>query len=232
MRSGTREGKKPRRQYYSDRIISLTSITEESSWRLGVWPSTTWKWDYYRKKIRDGVYTHRLAGYIFFATDMPIRHRVGVAVFYRTPRRFSVEEIQQFWTNVIIFNLVTGEQRWYIVGCYLTLNYALYIDSAVDALGERPCGSELLVTGDFNNDLTGPKGVGRYKEIAVALTAAGLEDMFDQFLLRQCPWCRYRRTKSMVRLGREVRSWMDYFMGTDPSYLQECVHPGPQAQLG
>ena len=41
-------------------------------------------------KGTDEVYTRGSAGYSVVATDTPIRHRGGVAVFYRTAPHFAV----------------------------------------------------------------------------------------------------------------------------------------------
>ena len=46
------------------------------------------------KKVSDGIYTRRLAGYSVVATDVPSRHRSGVAVFHRPAPHFAVEAIQ------------------------------------------------------------------------------------------------------------------------------------------
>ena len=69
------------------------------------------------KKVTDGIYTHWSAGYSAVATDAPIQHCGGVAVFHRPEPHFAVEAVQQFGPNVIGFQIVTGVQRWYIVGC-------------------------------------------------------------------------------------------------------------------
>ena len=49
-------------------------------------------------------------------------------------------------------------------------------------LKERPQGAKLLLEGNFNADLAQPEGAEQDKEIVVALTAAGLEDMSEHFL--------------------------------------------------
>ena len=41
-------------------------------------------------KVTDGIYTCGSAGYSVVATDAPIRHCGGVAVFYRTAPHFAV----------------------------------------------------------------------------------------------------------------------------------------------
>ena len=52
-------------------------------------------------------------------------------------------------------------------------------------------------------------------EIAAELTAEGLEDMSSHFLPHRRTWGWERRTWSMVRKGKVVRSRMDYILGTD-----------------
>ena len=67
-----------------------------------------------------------------------------------------VEAIKQFGQNVVGFQLAMGEQRWYIIVCYLAPDNTLTIESVVTALRERPWGAELLVVGNFNAGLVQP----------------------------------------------------------------------------
>ena len=165
--------------------------------------------------VTDGIYTHGLAGYSVVATDAPIRHRGGVAVFHQPAPHFSVEAVQQFGPKVIRFQLVTGERRWYIMVCYLAPDDTSTIERVVEALKERPKGAELLVEGDLNANLAEPEGDRGENDVAAKLATEGLEDMAAHFLPRRRPWCRDGRTWSMLQKGREVRSWMDYILGTD-----------------
>ena len=61
-------------------------------------------------KVTDRIYTRGSAGYIVVATDAPSREHGGVAVFYRLAPHFAVEAFQQFGTNVVGFQMATGEQ--------------------------------------------------------------------------------------------------------------------------
>ena len=65
------------------------------------------------------------------------------------------------------------------------------------------------MAGDLNTPLTDPENDRRGMEIVAALTEAGLEDMTAHFLPRQRRWGRERRTWSMVREGKVVRSRTD-----------------------
>ena len=123
--------------------------------------------------------------------------------------------MRKFRLNVIGFQLATGGRRWYIVGCYLAPNDTSTIERVVEALRERPKGTELLVAGDLNINPADPEGDRREEEIATTIATEGLEDMAPHFLLQKCRWCWYRRTWGMLWKGREVRSRIDYILGTD-----------------
>ena len=107
-------------------------------------------------KCTDVIYTRKLAGYSVVATDAPIRHRVGVAIFYRPSPLFTVEAVRHFGPNVIGFQLATGARWWYIIGCYLASDDTSTIESVVAALKDQPRGTALIVAGDLNTTLADP----------------------------------------------------------------------------
>ena len=106
--------------------------------------------------ITGRVYTCKSDGYRVVTMDAPSRHRGVVAVLYWPSPQYLVKAIQKFGPNVVVFQLVTEEWRWYIIGCYLAPNNILTIESVVAAIRESPRGSELLVVGYFNTDLAHP----------------------------------------------------------------------------
>ena len=132
-------------------------------------------------KVTDRIYTRGLNGYSVVATDAPIRHRGGVAVFYRPELHFAVEAVQQFGPNVFRFQLATGERRWYIVGCYIAPDKTSTIESVGAALKGRPQGARLLVAGYFNVKLSYPEGDRRGEYITEELATEGLEYMSSNF---------------------------------------------------
>ena len=70
-------------------------------------------------KLTDGVCTRVSVGYKVIATDAPSRHRGGVTLFYRPTPHFVVEAVERCGPNVMVFQVVTGERRWHIVGAYV-----------------------------------------------------------------------------------------------------------------
>ena len=171
---------------------SALRVMAQANMDLGIFQET---------KYMDRIYTRASAGYSVVATDAPIRHIGGVAVFYRPSPHFVVEAVRKFGHNVVGFQLATGERRWYIIGCYLSPDDTLTIESVVAALKEQPRGAALMVAGDLNTTLTEPENDWRGTEIAAALTEERLEDMAAHFLTRQRKWGRERRTWRMVRGG-------------------------------
>ena len=125
-------------------------------------------------KVTDGIYTRRSAGYSVVATDAPSQHRGGVAVFHRPAPHFAVEAVQTFVPNIVSFQMATGARRWYIVGCCLTPDNTLTIESVVAELKDLSMGAKLLVAGDFNANIVEPEGDRRGEDIAAAMATEGL----------------------------------------------------------
>ena len=99
--------------------------------------------------------------------------------------------------------------------CYLAPDNTSTIERFAEALRKRPKGAEMLVAGDLNINFAAPECDRREEDIAATLATEVLEDMAAHFLLRRRRWCWDGRTWSMLRKGREVRSWTDYILGTD-----------------
>ena len=149
-------------------------------------------------------------------------------MFYRPSHQYAVEAIQQFSPNIVQLYMATGEQRWYIIGCYLDPDETSTIESVVVALKELPQGSYLLEAGDFKSNIDQPGGDRREEGIIAALGLAGLEDMSTHFLPLWSPWCRDGRTWSMFRVVREVRSWTDYILGMDRRLFRKMSARDPR----
>ena len=179
-------------------------------------------------KCIEGIYTHDLDGYHIVATDAPRRHRGGVALFYRPSSLFAVEDVRQFGPNVLSFHLAMGERRWYIIGCYLAPEDTSTIERVVAALKERSKGTKLVVVGDLNTVLDEPENNWRGTVIVAEMIEAGVEDMTAHFLPRRHRWEQEKRTWSMVREGKAVRSRTDYILGIDQSLFRNVSVRDPQ----
>ena len=88
--------------------------------------------------------------------------------------------------------------------CYPAPGDTSTIERVIEALKERPKGSELMVAGDMNVNLAEPEVDRRREDIAAALATERLEDTSEYFLPRWRPWCRDGKTWSMLQKGREA----------------------------
>ena len=139
-----------------------------------------------------------------------------------------MEEVREYGSNVISFEVVTGRRRWYIIGCYIDPDDNRTIERVVTALGDQPRGTALVVAGDFNTDLGEMASDGRGTEIAAALMEAGVEDMTAHFLPRTRRWGRERQTWRIIRGGKVIRSQTDYLLGTDRSLFRNVAVRDPR----
>ena len=171
-------------------------------------------------KCTDGIYTRESAGYRVVHTNAPSRHSGRLALFYIPSPLFAVEAVREYGPNVMSFEVATGAMRWYIIRCYLAPDDTSTIERVVAALRYGPKGTALVVAVDLNTDLEESENDQRGTEIAAAMTASGVEDMTEQFLPRRRRWGRERRTWSMVREGKVMRSRTDYLLGTDRSLFR------------
>ena len=131
-----------------------------------------------------------------------------------------MKALQIHVVNVASFQLVSGGQRWYIVGCYLAPDNSLTTEDVVAFIIQRPQGATLLVDGDFNNDLAAPEGWAQEKEIVAALAVTEMEDMSAYFLPHNKSWLKDIKTWFMRRGVWEVRSQTYYILGTYRRLIQ------------
>jgi hypothetical protein len=74
-------------------------------------------------KITDSRYTRMTLGYKVLATKAPSKHQGGIALFWQPDHEaFEIEATKIVTPNIITFQLVTGDQRYYIIGIYIPPN--------------------------------------------------------------------------------------------------------------
>ena len=74
------------------------------------------------KKLTQGIYTRNGAGYDVWETEAESWHRGGVAVVWRAPKGYQVENTASFGPDVVSLLLTSGARQWYIVGAYVLPN--------------------------------------------------------------------------------------------------------------
>ena len=88
------------------------------------------------------------------------------------------------------------------MGFYIAPDNAFTIRALVVVISHSKHGAEMLVVGNFNEDLAVPEGNTCDKDINASLDASGLEDITNHFLLLCKPWLKYRQAWSMICGGR------------------------------
>ncbi len=151
-------------------------------------------------KLTKGVYTCWSSGYNVQSTQAPSKLQGGISLFWRTSRRYEIEEVEMWGPNVLSFQLILGATRWYIVVCYIpptNLTTLMHVDEAWWAC---PKGCHPIFLGDLNVNLAAPRNK-RDDTIANQVYAYALTNMSNHFRQR----CRRRsrgRWTWRMRRGR------------------------------
>ncbi len=159
-------------------------------------------------KLCRGRHTRKGFGYTIMVTDAPSPRQGGVVLAWRTTaKHWSLEGIRQLSPNSIGATLVSGSQRWLLLGTYLTPNAPP--DAELDILEtEYRCNPRLpvILVGDLNADID---DMDSERSIAIATTAhqLGTTDIFHCFTQKNHR--RFTRHKIM-RNGTHQRSRCDY----------------------
>ena len=88
------------------------------------------------------------------ATRATSPHQGGIALCYQDSKYWQVELVQRHGPNVISFELVTGRQRYPVVGAYIPPADISTIEYVERALGRfQNSRRQPLLLGDLNVDL-------------------------------------------------------------------------------
>ena len=109
------------------------------------------------------------------------------------------------------------------MGCYLSLDNASTIEDIVAAINKRNRGGALLVVGYFNTNPAAPEGRERDEGIAASISKEVLDVISSHFLPRHKLWLKDSCTWDMHPGSWEVRSRINYILGTDSCLLQNVA---------
>ena len=138
--------------------------------------------------------TREFEGYSVLAAADSER-RGGVAPLAKERDRFRVENKKAVGPNVILFELITGDDEggkewWYVVGCYLPPSdkEGEAQRRVLQALGEQPEGTKPLIIGDLNASLDVPRTT-QEEVLAAEMARRGISWVSRHFMTRR----RHRR---------------------------------------
>jgi hypothetical protein len=167
-----------------------------------------------KTKLTKGVYMHWSSGYNVRSTHAPSKWQGGISLFWRTSETYEIEEVELRGPNVLLFQLVLGATRWYIMGCYILPTNLTTFTHVNEAWQACPKGCLPILSRDLNVNLAALCNV-RDDRIATQVNAMALIDMTSHF----CQW-RGRRFRGRwtwrMRRGRWwVSSQCDYVLGRE-----------------
>jgi exonuclease III len=175
-------------------------------------------------KLRNAQHTKKAFGYDVVATKERSKAQGGVALIYRESEYWTVESVKRFGSDVISFQLATG-QKWYsCVGGYTPPNDESIIESICKAFDSFPKGPRILL-GDLNVNLNNPRN-DHGLQIATMVADLGLEDLISHLNQK----CNYREkfTWWMRRGNSIIKAKCDYILGSDRGLFTKIAIHNPR----
>ena len=147
----------------------------------------------------------------------------GRGDFYKVSLCLVVKAHQQNDPNVVSFQMAMGE--------YLAQNEAFTLERVVAEISQQPLGVEILVTRDFNVDISALDGHKRDESIFAVIVKSGLEDMAAHFLPLHLPWIRDVRTCIVLCCRQGVQSWTNCILRTEHRPFQKISVQEPRHNM-
>jgi hypothetical protein len=144
-------------------------------------------------KITDDRYTRMKSGYKVLSTKAPSKHKEGIALLWQPDHEgFEVEATRVVTPNLITFQLVMGDEQYYVMGIYIPPNNAGGGDDLRAAWEACPANCSPIVMGDLNINVEHPRDE-REAAIADLLDEINLVDTSRKFNLRRCSFQKARK---------------------------------------
>ena len=105
------------------------------------------------KKLTGGIYTRFSSRYSIVIANAPSAHQGEVALCVRENDLFEVKETKIWHPNVLSFELVTGVDQYFVMGCYIQPNNLVPLDHIKAAWKQCPKRYKPLLVEDMNVDL-------------------------------------------------------------------------------
>jgi hypothetical protein len=135
-------------------------------------------------KITDNWYLKLTSGYKVISSKATTNKQGGIALVWREGHSlFEVEVACVVTPNLLTFQLITGYERFYVMGIYVPPNNTMGVDALWAGWNACPDGCALIVMGDLNTSFEHPRD--EWEEaIANLLDEINLVDLSCKFSLR------------------------------------------------
>ena len=142
--------------------------------------------------ITDDRYPKFASGYKIISSKATSHNQGGIALIWKESHQFfEVEAATVVTPNLMTFQLVTGYERFYIMGTYIPPNDMTGVDVLRTAWAACPADHTPLVMGDLDINFEHPRDA-REEDIANLLDKINLVDSSCKFLLQ---WCKLQSAK-------------------------------------
>jgi hypothetical protein len=168
-------------------------------------------------KITDDRYPKFASGYKITSSKATGHNQGGIALMWKESHQFfEVEAATAVTPNLMTVQLVTGYERFYVMGIYIPPNDTTGVDALRTAWAACPANCTLLIMGDLNINFEHPRDA-RKEDIADLLDEINLVDSSRKFLLRRCKLqsAKKRWTWRQKRMGRWHHSQPDYILARE-----------------
>jgi hypothetical protein len=173
-------------------------------------------------KLTDARYSKCISGYSMIASKAVSPHQGGVALLWENEHwDFEVEAIQVRTPNLLTFQLVPGEERYFMMGAYIPPADTTGVDDLRAAWTSCPENCKPLLLGDLNINL---RDLRSEREEIIAdflddVNAVNVSRKFwQQMGRRQGLWAWW--TWRQRRGGRWYQSQPDYCLATERDVAQ------------
>ena len=171
-------------------------------------------------KITNDRYTRMTLGHKVLSTKALSKHQGGIALLWQPDHEgFEMEATRVVTPNLITFQLVTGDERYYVMGtCLPPNNTGGEGDDLWAAWEACPANCSPIVMGDLNINVEHPRDK-REATFADLLDEINLVDTSRKFTLWQCSLQKARKHWAwhQKRRGRWIYSQPDYIMAREGS---------------
>jgi hypothetical protein len=165
-------------------------------------------------KLTDNRYSKTTSGYRVISSKATSPQQGGVALLWEKGHQdFEVEAVTIVSPNLPTFQLVTGEERYFVMGAYIPPADTTGVDDLRTAWAARPANCKPLLLGDLSIDFRTPR-MEREEIIADFLDEINVVDTSRRFIQRKGrrQGSGARWTWRQRRGGRWYHSQPDYIM--------------------
>ncbi len=168
-------------------------------------------------KLTDNRYSRTVSGYRVISSKATSPQQGGVALLWEEGHQdFKVEAVTIASPNLLMFQLVTGEERYFKMGAYIPPADTTGVDDLRVAWAACPTNCKPLLLGDLNIDFRSPR-TEREEIIVDFLNEINIVNTSRKYI--QCKCRREGRgarwTWRQRRGGRWYQSQPDYIMARE-----------------